>query len=77
MIERKKIPEPLLQDLINLFDEEKTKIIAKNVGYSYHALVWKVIDEKFRRKFGVRLQLLFAGVVIVLFIIFYYVKTRY
>ncbi len=61
----------------NLFGEEKTEKIAKSVGYSYHGLVWKVQDEKFKKKFGILLVPLFIGVVIIFFIISIYLKTRY
>lgn len=58
------IPEPLLKQMIELFGEEKATKIAKNVGYSYNILILNVADVKFKRKYGVRLSILFLVIVV-------------
>jgi len=53
---------------------ERAETIAKRVGYNYHALVWKISDEKFRRKIGIRIFPLFVIVVFGLFLVNFLVK---
>jgi len=77
MIDKEKIPNNLYQEMLYLFGKEKTEQIAKNVGYSYHGLIWKVTDEKFRRKFGIRIFTFVIAIVIILIIIGIYSQTNY
>ena len=77
MEDKDKIPDKLYQEMIRLFGKEKTEQIAKNVGYSYHGLIWKVTDEKFKRKFGIRIFTFLITIVIILFIISIYFQTTY
>lgn len=69
MIDKNKIPSPLLNEMMILFGEKKTEQIAKGVGYSYHGLVWKVNDEKFKRRFGIRIFPFTAIVIVVIILI--------
>lgn len=55
MIEKEKIPEPLLNEMINLFGKDKTEEIVKKIGYNYHALVWRTTDEKIKQKIGIKI----------------------
>lgn len=55
MIDNGKIPEPLLNELIELLGEEKAHEIIIKSKYNYKTIFWKVQDEKFKRKFGTRL----------------------
>ena len=71
MIDREKIPNKLYQEMLYLFGENKVEQIANRVGYSYHGLFWKVTDEKFKRKFGIRIFPLFLIVLILVFILNY------
>ena len=68
MIDKNKIPDKLYNEMLHLFGEERAEQIAKKVGYSYHGLIWKVSDEKFKRKFGIRIFPLF-GIVLLLVIL--------
>ena len=71
MIDKEKIPNKLYQEMLYLFGEEKTEQIAKGVGYSYHGLIFKLSDEKFKRKFGIRiLPLLVIFLIIILLLNF-------
>ena len=69
MIDQEKIPNKLYQEMLYLFGEDKTEQIANSVGYSHHGLIWKVTDEKFKRKFGIRIFPLFAIVLIIVFVL--------
>lgn len=70
MIDKEKIPEPLLKKLFELFGEEETEKIINNTGYNYQSLVWKVEDENFKRKFGIKLSpLIFIIFLVSLFLI--------
>ena len=55
MTGKEKILKPLLREMLELFGEEKTEKILKQVGYCYHGLLWKISDEKFKRKSGIRI----------------------
>ena len=55
MTNKEKIPKLLLRERLELFSEEKTEKIVKRVSYSYHGLLWKISDEKFKRKIGIRI----------------------
>jgi len=44
MIDKNKIPDKLYEEMLCLFGKDRTERIAKNVGYSYHGLIWKVSD---------------------------------
>ena len=71
MIDQQKIPNKLYQEMIYLFGENKAEQIANSVGYSYHGLVWKVTDEKFKRNFGIRIFPLFSIILIIVFVLNY------
>ncbi len=77
MIDKEKIPNKLYQEMLYLFGKEKTEQIAKGVGYSHHGLTWKVTDEKFRRKFGIRIFPFFILIVIIFLIVNIYFQTTY
>ena len=69
MIDKEKIPNKLYQEMLYLFGEEKTEQIAKGVGYSYHKLVYKVSNEKLKRKFGIRILSRFVIVLVIIFLL--------
>jgi len=69
MIDKEKIPNKLYQEMLFLFGEEKTEQIVNSVGYSYHGLIWKVTDEKFKRKYGIRIIPLFVLIIIGIFLL--------
>jgi len=74
MINKDKIPEPILEEMINLFGEEKAGQLANRVGYSYHGIVFIIINEKFRKRYGIQL-IYFIILVVIVFIlsgIYYY-----
>ena len=69
MIDKEKIPEPLLNEMIDLFGEDNTEKIAKRLGYNYHALVWRTTDEKIKQKIGIRIFPLFVIIIIGIFLL--------
>jgi hypothetical protein len=77
MFDKEKIPEPLLLEMHELFGEVKTEEIARSVGYNYQRLYWAVLNEKFKRKFGVRLFVPFIGALIIIHALWFYLEIWY
>jgi hypothetical protein len=59
MIDREKIPAPLLEELLNLYGEENTEQIVDKVGYNYQRLTWMVTNARFKKKYGFKVFPLF------------------
>ena len=77
MIEKDKIPGPILKEMFELFGEEKTERIVNGEKYNYIAFVWRIQDEKFKRRFGFRLFPIFIVAMIIVFTISIYLTTKY
>ena len=65
MIDKSKIPEPILSDLIELYGEEKAEKILDNKLYNFQAITVLILKEKFRRRFGFRLDVLIIILIII------------
>lgn len=57
MIDKSKIPEQTLKELITLFGEEKAKKILERESYNFRSISLLIIQEKFYRRFGIRLEI--------------------
>ena len=66
-IDKSKIPEPLLNEMIELWGEEMVEKVIKHHGYNYKKLTWLVIDHRFKKKYGIRIYPLFVFGFILLF----------
>jgi len=72
MIDKSKIPEPILSDLIELFGEEKAEKILDNRLYNFQAITILILKEKFRRRFGFRLEIIFIIIALIaIYLIFF------
>jgi hypothetical protein len=72
-IDKSKIPEPLLSEMLELWGEEGTIKAIRKAKYNYKHLTWMVTDYRFKKKYGVRLYPIFVvtGILILILIFIY------
>ena len=55
-----RIPDPIYDELVELFGEEKADEIVEREGIDFRYLSMMIFAEKFKRRFGVDLRLICA-----------------
>ena len=71
MIDKDKIPEPTLNELIYLIGENETKKYLEKNSYNYGAVSNKILKEKMKKRFGKKFWYYFFGGLILILIIYY------
>ncbi|MCK4661483.1 MAG: hypothetical protein KAT68_01350 [Bacteroidales bacterium] len=57
---RNQIPEPLYEELVELFGKDKTEKIIQTERHDFRYLTMKILAERFRRKFGINFWIVLA-----------------
>jgi hypothetical protein len=70
---KNQIPDPLWEEMVDFYGYEKAYKIAQKHVNSLHALTLKLLNDKFKKLFGISLFLLILIVMGILYFIFSFV----
>ena len=70
MIDKNKLPEPIYNEIIEVFGYEKAEEVVNKNNYNFRLIQISIISERMKQKYGRRFWIYF-WIVLILFIVIY------
>lgn len=74
-IGKNNIPDPVYEELLQLFGKERTNRLMKRTWCNYYVIIFIIANEKFKGQYKISLYLLFVLIVFLLVLYFYFINN--
>ncbi len=77
MIDKNKIPEKTLEDLVELLGYDGAEAFLNDERYNFQAVQRKIFSERFKRRYGKRIYVYIGLIALIITIIYEILRANY